>query len=167
MKWFENHIYPSVDGLSFLEIYLKRKVRYHNRKRKYFRALVENNQGIITVIDEEFKVVFRSSSSARVTGYSNKEFDAIADEDYYHPDYLEYAHNKNPLNIPLLHYFRSNIKTEDIWLEGVLNNRLDDPSIAGIITNFRDITNQINIELKLKQREQRFQALIITRVLFH
>jgi hypothetical protein len=29
-----------------------------------------------------------------VTGYSNKEFDAIADEDYYHPDYLEYAHNK-------------------------------------------------------------------------
>jgi hypothetical protein len=33
-----------------------------------------------------------SSSSARVTG-SNKEFDAIADEDY-HPDYLEYAHNK-------------------------------------------------------------------------
>jgi hypothetical protein len=38
--------------------------------------------------------VFRSSSSARVTGYSNKEFDAIADEDYYHPDYLEYAHNK-------------------------------------------------------------------------
>jgi hypothetical protein len=30
----------------------------------------------------------------RVTGYSNKEFDAIADEDYYHPDYLEYAHNK-------------------------------------------------------------------------
>jgi hypothetical protein len=38
-------------------------------------------------------------------------------------------------------------------------NKLDDPSIAGIITNFRDITNQIN-ELKLKQREQRFQALI-------
>jgi hypothetical protein len=26
------------------------------KKGKYFRALVENNQGIITVIDEEFKV---------------------------------------------------------------------------------------------------------------
>jgi PAS domain-containing protein len=69
---------------------------------------------------------------------------------------------KNPLNnitIPALFQ----VKHKDgryIWLEGVLNNRLDDPSIAGIITNFRDITNQINIELKLKQREQRFQALI-------
>jgi hypothetical protein len=61
--------------------------------------------------------VFRSSSSARVTGYSNKEFDAIADEDYYHPDYLEYAHNKikelNILTLLFLHYFRSNIKTAD------------------------------------------------------
>jgi PAS domain-containing protein len=90
----------------------------------------------------------------------------IADEDYYHPDYLEYAHNKikesvkyPDITIPALFQ----VKHKDgryIWLEGVLNNRLDDPSIAGIITNFRDITNQINIELKLKQREQRFQALI-------
>jgi hypothetical protein len=81
--------------------------------------------------------VFRSSSSARVTGYSNKEFDAIADEDYYHPDYLEYAHNKikesvkyPDITIPI------QVKHKDgryIWL-GVLNNRLDDPSIAGIIT---------------------------------
>jgi hypothetical protein len=47
--------------------------------------------------------VFRSSSSARVTGYSNKEFDAIADEDYYHPDYLEYIIRlKNPL---ISHYY--------------------------------------------------------------
>jgi PAS domain-containing protein len=91
--------------------------------------------------------------------------DAIADEDYYHPDYLEYAHNKikesvkyPDITIPAL--FQVKHKDGIHGLEGVLNNRLDDPSIAGIITNFRDITNQINIELKLKQREQRFQALI-------
>jgi hypothetical protein len=67
-----------------------------------------------------------------VSGYSNKEFDAIADEDY-HPDYLEYAHNKikesvKYLTIPALFQ----VKHKDgryIWLEGVLN-RLDDPSIA-------------------------------------
>jgi PAS domain S-box-containing protein len=145
----------------FFFIYLKRKVRCHKKRKKYFRALVENNQGIITVIDEEFKVC--SSSSARVTGYSNKEFDAIADEDYYHPDYLEYAHNKikesvkyPDITIPALFQ----VKHKDgryIWLEGVLNNRLDDPSIAGIITNFRDITNQINIELKLNKENNAFR----------
>jgi hypothetical protein len=37
------------------------------------------------------------------------------------------------MTLLFLHYFRSNIKTEDIWLEGVLNNRLDDPSIAALL----------------------------------
>jgi hypothetical protein len=76
--------------------------------------------------------VFRSSS-CRVRVF-NKEFDAIADEDYYHPDYLEYAHNKikesvkyPDITIPALFQ----VKHKDgryIWLEGVLNNRLDDPA---------------------------------------
>jgi hypothetical protein len=44
--------------LFFLEIYLKRKSdAIIEKRKKYFRALVENNQGIITVIDEEFGCV--------------------------------------------------------------------------------------------------------------
>jgi uncharacterized protein YdeI (BOF family) len=61
---------------------------------------------------------------------------------------------KNPLNILTLLIPALLVKHKDgryIWLEGVLNNRLDDPSIAGIITNFRDITNQINIKIKTKR----------------
>jgi hypothetical protein len=54
MSMVENHIYPSVDGLSvFLEIYLKEKSD-ENRKNQKCWALVENHQGIIT-IDEGFK----------------------------------------------------------------------------------------------------------------
>jgi PAS domain S-box-containing protein len=168
-KWVENHFYPSADGLSnfFRDITEKKKSdAIIETNEKYFRALVENNQGIITVIDAAFKVIFRSVSSARVTGYSNAEFDAITDEEYYHPDYLVYAHNKikesikNP-NIPIPALFKVKHRNgRYIWLEGVLNNRLDDTSIAGIITNFRDITEKIDAELKLKQREQRFLALV-------
>lgn len=167
--WFENHIYPSVDGLSifFRDITQKKKSEaLIEKKEKYFRALVENNQGIITVIDADFKVVFRSASSARVTGYSHKEFDAISDQEYYHPDYLQYVHDKiresmGKPNIPVPLLFQ--VKHRDgryIWLEGVLNNKLDDPSIAGIIVNFNDITKKIAAELKLIQSEQRFQALV-------
>ncbi|WP_016989795.1 PAS domain S-box protein [Flavobacterium sp. ACAM 123] len=167
--WFEDQIYPSADGLSifFRDISEKKNAEaIIEKSEKYFRALVENNQGIITVIDAAYKVIFRSASSARVTGYSNAEFDVIKGEDYYHPDYLEYVYNKiqesiKKPNIPIPALFQ--VKHRDgryIWLEGVLNNRLDDPSIAGIITNFRDITEKIASELKLKQREQRFQALV-------
>jgi uncharacterized protein YdeI (BOF family) len=61
---------------------------------------------------------------------------------------------KNPLNPDITIPALFQVKHKDgryIWLEGVLNNRLDDPSIAGIITNFRDITNQINIKIKTKR----------------
>jgi PAS domain S-box-containing protein len=136
------------------------------RNEKHFRALVENNQGIITVLDPDFKVVFRSASSSRVTGYSNEEFDAISERDFYHPDYLEYAQSKikesmmKPnLPIPLL----LQVKHKDgnyIWIEGVLNNRLDDPSVRGIIANFIDITKRIAVKLELEQREQRFLGLL-------
>ncbi|TDE02114.1 PAS domain S-box protein [Flavobacterium hiemivividum] len=167
--WFENHIYPSADGLSifFRDISEKKRADEIIRKNEdRFRALVENNQGIITVIDEELKVVYRSISSARVTGYTNEEFDAITDEAYYHPDYLEYVHIKikesidNP-NIPIALLFQ--VKHRDgryIWLEGVLNNKLADPSINGIITNFRDITEQKNTELKVIENERYFRALV-------
>jgi hypothetical protein len=49
--WFENHIYPSVDGLSiFLEISERKKSDAIIEKEKYFRALVENNQGIMLLM---------------------------------------------------------------------------------------------------------------------
>jgi hypothetical protein len=63
MKWFEKSmLYPLRWFINFLGISEKKSQNFHNRK--YFE-LVENNQGII-IIDEEFKVVFRSSSSARL-----------------------------------------------------------------------------------------------------
>jgi hypothetical protein len=40
----------------FLYIWKEKSDAIIEKKEKYFRAL-ENNQGIITVIDEEFKVV--------------------------------------------------------------------------------------------------------------
>jgi PAS domain S-box-containing protein len=167
--WLENHIYPSDDGLSvfFRDITQKKNSEaIIEKNEKRFRALVENNHGIITVIDEELNVIFRSASSASVTGYSNAEFDAIKNEEYYHPDYLDYVHTKikesieNPNILIPLQFQVKHREGRYIWLEGVLNNRLDDSSIAGIIANFIDITEKINTELKLKQREQRFLGLL-------
>ncbi|MEZ7497717.1 PAS domain S-box protein [Flavobacterium sp. Arc3] len=136
------------------------------KSEKRFRSLVENNEGIITVIDEKLNVLFRSPSSKRVTGYTDEEFNAIPDKEYFHPDYLDYIYQNiqnaiaNPGKLrPLLFQ----VKHKDghyIWLEGVINNRFHDSSIKGIIANFREVTAQKNTELKLKQREQLFHALL-------
>ncbi|CAM3065943.1 PAS domain S-box protein [Flavobacterium frigoris] len=163
-QWLENHFYPSADGMSnfFRDITEKKySEAIVEKNEKRFRALVENNQGIITVVNKELKVIFRSPSSARVTGYTNEEFDAIADEDYFHPDFLEYVYKMlekaitSPGKpIPLL--FQVKHKNGNyIWLEGVVTNMIDDSGVNGIIANLKDITvTKEAIESLIKERDK-------------
>ncbi|MBF2709055.1 PAS domain S-box protein [Flavobacterium soyangense] len=169
--WFENHIYPSSNGLSIFFRDITEEKTAKNKieeSEKRFRALVENNNGVITVVDENRKVLFRSPSSARITGYSNKELDEISDNDYFHPDYLGYVFQlvqktiKSP-GKPFPALFQVKHKQGHyIWLEGVLNNRLHDPSINGIIANFRDVTDRIESEAILKKERDFFANIVAT-----
>ena len=162
-RWVENHIYPSKDGISifFRDITEEKMVNDKiEESEKRFRALVENNEGIITVVDENLKVIFRSPSSERVTGYTDKEFDEISDNEYFHPDYLEYIRQiiqnaiKNPGKLfPVLFQVKHK-NGHYIWLEGVVNNQFHDSSVNGIIANFRDVTARIEAnEILIKERD--------------
>ncbi|SEA42198.1 PAS domain S-box-containing protein [Flavobacterium gillisiae] len=168
-QWLENHFYPSADGISnfFRDITEKKNSdAIIEKSEKRFRSLVENNEGIITVVDENLEVLFRSPSSQRITGYSDEEFNTIAHEEYFHPDYLEYVYQKiqnaiaSPGEVISLTFQVKHKKGHYIWLEGVVNNRFHDSSVKGIIANFREVTTQKNTELKLKQNEKYFRALV-------
>jgi PAS domain S-box-containing protein len=71
-----------MDFLSFRDTLEKGRIL--KLKKRNFRSLVENNEGIITV-DEKLEVLFRSPSSQRVTGYTDEEFNTIAHEEYFSP----------------------------------------------------------------------------------
>ena len=170
-RWIANHLYPSPDGISnfFTDITEKKNAdAILEKNEKRFRALVENNQGIITVIDQNLKILFRSSSSARVTGYTDEEFDAIMPEDYYHPDYIDYVNKMiqesiSKPNTPLPVLFQ--VKHRDgryIWLEGVLNNMLNDDSVEGIIANLRDVTERRNVIDDLINERDKFAKIAAT-----
>lgn len=168
-KWFENHIYPSPEGLSvfFRDVTEKKKTEdklAQNEKR--FRALVENNEGVISLVDEKLNVLFRSSSAARITGWANEEFEKTNAAEYIHPDDLEglkstmaKAMENAGENIPL--EIRVRHKNGNyIWMEGVIKNMIHDPAIGGIITNMRDITERKNAEEKLKASEEQYRDLV-------
>jgi PAS domain S-box-containing protein len=126
-----------------------------DKKEQLFRALVENNEGIISLIDEKFNVLFQSASTAVITGKLFGENEKIAITEYLHPDdrpavialIAEAISNPGktiPLSIRVRHkngYY--------IWLEGVIKNMQHDPAIAGIITNLRDISERKRAEEKI------------------
>ena len=162
--WFENHIYPSADGLSifFKDITEKKKSEERiEQSEKRFRALVENNEGIITVLDKDLKTLFRSPSSLRITGYTNEELKEISNKDYFHPDYVNYIDEaiqktlNNPgVPNPVLFQVKHK-KGHYIWLEGVLNNLTKNSGVNGIVSNLRDVTEQKEaIETLVKERDK-------------
>ncbi|MFV8322843.1 PAS domain S-box protein [Flavobacterium sp. LS2R12] len=133
---------------------------------KYFRALVENNEGIITVLDENFKTLFRSTSSERITGYTRQEFTEISDSEYFHPDYIDYVNQKmketfeNPGVLNPIQFQVKHKKGHYIWIKGVLTNLFSDDGSRLIIANLRDITESKIAQDKIEQSEKRFRALV-------
>ena len=138
------------------------------KNEKYFRALVENNEGIITVLDENLKTIFRSSSSTRITGYTSQEFEVISDLDYFHPDYLDYMQQEiqntlaNP-GKPNPVLFRIKHKNGNyIWLEGILTNSIIYSGVSGVIANLNDVTERKDTIEKLEKERDKFAKIAAT-----
>ena len=126
-----------------------------DKSENRFRALIENNDGIISLIDEKLTVLFRSSSAARITGWTNDEFAKIDAKEFVHPDDLAGLIKvittavSNPAKVlPVLLRVRHK-NGYYIWLEGSVCNMIHDPAVAGIITNMRDISKRVAAEQKI------------------
>jgi PAS domain S-box-containing protein len=135
-----------------------------NEKR--FRALVENNYDIISLIDESFKVIYRSPSATRVMGFTFEEMKPLEDMDNVHPEDREYAAaimheaKENPGKQIHAIFRRQHKNGHYLWLEGVITNLLHDDQIKAFVTNFRDITEQKETEQKLKTSELYYRSII-------
>ncbi len=156
--WFENHIYPSSDGLSiyFRDITESKKAqRKLEASERYFRALIENGSDAIVLIDAEGTVVYQSPSTQRISGYTLSEIQAADKYSLVHPDdrekdleaFVELL--KTPgQTMKRNHRFRHK-EGHFIWLEGTYTNLLHDPDVKAIIYNYHEITDRILAEEKI------------------
>lgn len=132
---------------------------YHKHifSEKGFRALVENNDGIIAVIDKDLHTIFRSASAARLTGWKHAEYERKAAPVFVHPDdtpLLEQAVQQSmkkagkpvPLSLRVRHK-----KGHYLSMEGVLTNMLAKPDIQGIIVNLHNVTAKKEAESRLEK----------------
>lgn len=133
-----------------------------------FRTLVEFNDGIITVLDKDLNTIYRSPSSARTTGYTDEEFEKINSVEYYHPDYLDYVklmikRSIEQPDVPLDLIFKVKHKNgKYIWLQGILNNKILDKSVGGIIANLKDVTEFKNANSSLRKEQDKFIKIAAT-----
>ena len=136
------------------------------RSEEQFRSLIENALDIITVIDRERQIVFESPSVRRVLGYEPAELlgtgylDLIHEEDA--PRVREVLETAIQSGSTVAPPFEARLRHRDgTWrlLESVCESLLDDPTVAGVVINSRDITERREAEVELHEsREQLLQA---------
>ena len=120
-----------------------------------FRALIENASDAVTVMNAEGEIRYESSSVAGVLGYPPGSRIGTSAFEFVHPDdhakseavlasLLNHPGRTMPIEVRALH-----ADCTWRWLDARISNLLDEPDVAGIVANFRDITERKELEERL------------------
>ncbi|RLD85430.1 MAG: hypothetical protein DRJ07_03020 [Bacteroidetes bacterium] len=147
-------------------------IQFKNSKIKdseeHYRALIENSNDIISVIDSRINSIYRSPSYEKVLGYKlgenvNNLFEFVHTDDKKRMlnDFKGFVAKPGKtahMNYRYLH-------KDGTWrhLEGTGKNMLDSPVIKGIVLNIRDVTKRKNAELALRENEKKLRDLNATK----
>lgn len=136
------------------------------RTEDYYNALVENVSDGMVVINGNGAIRNKTASIERVLGYRIEDDIGRSSFDFVHPDDLPKAaeaFTKLVQNPGLTIRYEIRVRHADgAWrtIEVIGKNLLDNPAVAGVVANFRDITEQKSVQEALTRSEEHFRALI-------
>lgn len=155
LKQWPDRLVPAVRrAISEAEERLRRKHAETEliRREKYFRALTQNSLDILSLLNAEGVFQYNSASVKRVLGYDASVLAGTSVFSLTHPDDL--ARVRETFQYGLQHpeqsvtqEFRLRHRNGQwVYLEAVGQSRLDDPDVAAVVVNTRDITARKRIE---------------------
>ncbi|MFM2286649.1 MAG: hypothetical protein RLZZ543_2146 [Bacteroidota bacterium] len=135
------------------------------QSEKRFRALVQEGAEMISVMDKEYNFQFNSPSCATVLRYENGYLIGRNPLDFVHPDDIDKVRSGFELlssqkRVQLEAFRFKDFVGEWHWLETILTNLLDEPSIHGIISNTRDVTQRYIYEETIRKQSALFKAMV-------
>jgi PAS domain S-box-containing protein len=143
-------------------VYIARQLERYRQERdraetalraseRRFRALIERGSDVITILDREGIIRYESPPIARVLGHRPDEMLGSPMSALVHPDDLDRVRDTivdaaaGGGSIVVECRFR---RKDGSWcdVEAVVTNLLDDPSVRGIVLNWRDVTERKRAE---------------------
>jgi PAS domain S-box-containing protein len=150
--------------------YAARQVRdlYDELKRNEarFRSLIERSSDLIMILDRQGKIRYVSPASQRATGWTQQELlghdltDFLSSEDV--SKIRAVLHGTRQEAGPAVEIGLRRADGNLVTIELLTNNLLEEPAVAGIVVNARDITERKRAEEAL--REVQADLAYVTRV---
>ncbi len=136
------------------------------RSEERFRALVDNSNEVVSLLDREGVTLYSSQSAAAILGDPVEElvgrtpFERVHPEDQAEVRALFQTSLRSP-GFPLVSEFRMRHRGGG-WrtVEAVLVNRLDDPSVAAAVLNYRDVTDRKRAQQKIEDLNRDLQRQV-------
>ena len=128
--------------------------------KEHYQALIENAFDTIVVLNDDGFIDYISPSVKKLLGYEPEEWIGKSFYDFIQPDDLLKVINMfaEGMQIPgHVGLMELRIQHKDgSWriVEGIGTNLLDNPSVAGIVVNFHDITERKQADEALRELDQ-------------
>ncbi|GGD92425.1 PAS domain S-box protein [Planktosalinus lacus] len=136
-------------------------------KEKRYRALVENSNDAVAILNKKGTPIYVSPSITSVLGYSESEALKLNLINLVHPEDLPNvaAVLEEVLDSPEVSINSPIVRVQHKdgswrWVDATLTNLLDDPNVKGIIDNFRDITERKQAEENILREKQLSEAIL-------
>ncbi len=129
--------------------------------KERFQAMIENSSDGIVLMTAERTITYATPGATRLTGFTIEPGSSLNRFDLIHPDDLEQLRNEwsallQQPGSTSTGVYRVRYKDDSWhWVERVLHNLLLDPSIAAIVSNYRDVTERKQAEDALRQYAMR------------
>lgn len=143
------------------ELVERKKIENSLREsERRLEAYLENSLEAVQVVDKEGRVIYSSISAEKLSGHKRETllgkvvFPYIYKDDRQEVKRLFNELVKTPGGSITTEYRIQRRDGKWIWVETIGTNMLHNPSINGIVANFRDITERKAIEKKLREQAE-------------
>ena len=139
------------------EVRAKEKLK---ESEEYFRVLLENNEDIISVIDDKGINLYQSKPVGKLLGYEDAERIGKNAFEFMHPEdlkrtILQFTDSVSEFGLVKPIDFRVFNKDGSLrYFEGTAKNMLNSTLVSGIVVNYRDVTKRIEGENETKKLQE-------------